>query len=261
MKIFVVNLATQPEKKTKFINEWDGLEGNLEFIDAVDGRTMTDEALSNLTLDYPNLHLTKGEIGCALSHLKIYKKIVEEEIPLALILEDDVCLAKGIDIKTLNHLLQRIEISDLFDRFNSPVIFLQKHNSRLARKVTTILQFDFCSTKYMWGTFGYIVSFNAAKKLCQFIPPIRYEADCWEAHQVGASLQLVACSPYVIDTYDDNREFSTIEKERALLIQKRKTARESLLLKELGVKRKIGFFPINRFIKKVLLPKIKKMFS
>ena len=152
MKIFVVNLATQPQKKTKFINEWDGLEGNLEFIDAVDGRTMTDEELSQLTLDYPNLHLAKGEIGCALSHLKIYKKIVEDRIPIALILEDDVCLAKGIDIKTINLLLQGIEKQDLFNRFDSPVIFLQKHNSRLARKVTTISQFNFCSTKYMWGT-------------------------------------------------------------------------------------------------------------
>ena len=33
--------------------------------------------------------MTKGEIGCALSHLKIYQKTVDEDIPYALILEDD----------------------------------------------------------------------------------------------------------------------------------------------------------------------------
>ena len=31
-----------------------------------------------------------GAIGCALSHLKIYKHVVDNNIPYALILEDDV---------------------------------------------------------------------------------------------------------------------------------------------------------------------------
>ena len=34
--------------------------------------------------------MNKGEIGCALSHINLYKKIVSDKLSYAIILEDDV---------------------------------------------------------------------------------------------------------------------------------------------------------------------------
>lgn len=40
-----------------------------------------------------------GEIGCGLSHIKIYQKMVEENIPCACILEDDIIILDGFKEK------------------------------------------------------------------------------------------------------------------------------------------------------------------
>jgi glycosyl transferase family 25 len=39
--------------------------------------------------------LNRGEIGCALSHFKVYQKIIDENLPYALIFEDDACIDKS----------------------------------------------------------------------------------------------------------------------------------------------------------------------
>ncbi|WP_191939643.1 glycosyltransferase family 25 protein (plasmid) [Pantoea agglomerans] len=39
-----------------------------------------------------NYALSCGEVGCALSHINIYRRITSEDIPLALILEDDALI-------------------------------------------------------------------------------------------------------------------------------------------------------------------------
>ncbi|EPP1355413.1 glycosyltransferase family 25 protein, partial [Enterobacter hormaechei] len=62
-----------------------------EFIEAVDGRKMTETELRNVTRE-TNYAFLPGEVGCALSHQKIYKRIIDENIDAALILEDDVVL-------------------------------------------------------------------------------------------------------------------------------------------------------------------------
>jgi GR25 family glycosyltransferase involved in LPS biosynthesis len=41
--------------------------------------------------------LTYGQLGCSLSHVNLYKKIVEENIDMALILEDDCVFNENID--------------------------------------------------------------------------------------------------------------------------------------------------------------------
>eukprot|EP01116_Phalansterium_solitarium_P012495 TRINITY_DN2884_c0_g1_i2.p1 TRINITY_DN2884_c0_g1~~TRINITY_DN2884_c0_g1_i2.p1 ORF type:complete len:195 (-),score=44.79 TRINITY_DN2884_c0_g1_i2:1223-1807(-) len=45
---------------------------------------------ADLCLEKYDRFLTFGEIGCALSHFKLYKKCVDENIPMMFIIEDDV---------------------------------------------------------------------------------------------------------------------------------------------------------------------------
>ena len=41
-------------------------------------------------------HLSAGEVGCYASHLKAYREVVDRDLPLALVLEDDVELPAGL---------------------------------------------------------------------------------------------------------------------------------------------------------------------
>lgn len=92
MKIFVINLKKDVEKRQKIEAQLQALALEYEIIEAVYGKDLQDDELETLVKDYKNCYLTKGEIGCVLSHQLIYKKMQEENIHHALILEDDVVI-------------------------------------------------------------------------------------------------------------------------------------------------------------------------
>ena len=68
-----------------------------ERISAIDGKTLDEQQVTRLApplnsflkLEFPR-ELTKGEIGCFLSHRKAWKRFLESEDDWALIMEDDV---------------------------------------------------------------------------------------------------------------------------------------------------------------------------
>jgi len=100
MKIYVVNMDNRPDR-------WAHIEAGLESLDleytrfsAVNGRDLTLEEQSifdkkRFILEQKK-HSVLGEIGCALSHRNIWKDIVKNKIPHALILEDDVDLDRRL---------------------------------------------------------------------------------------------------------------------------------------------------------------------
>ncbi|MEH6497010.1 MAG: glycosyltransferase family 25 protein, partial [Pseudomonas marincola] len=69
---------------------------NFQFFEAVDGHSFdahnTPEYDGKRRRQYFGRDLTAGEIGCLLSHRALYKKMLEENIERALILEDDTIL-------------------------------------------------------------------------------------------------------------------------------------------------------------------------
>ena len=107
--IFVINLKKDILKKEYIKNHFrdHGIE-NYTFIKAIDGREMSCEDLLKFydkkkALEVHGRPLARGEIGCTLSHLECYKKIISQDLAGAFIFEDDVvfsadttCLMKKI---------------------------------------------------------------------------------------------------------------------------------------------------------------------
>ena len=93
MRIFVINLEKSREKRDKISSILNNYTTNYEFFNAINGKELkTNEYNINLDWYNPcdNTHMTLGEIGCALSHYNVWKKIVDENIENAIILEDDI---------------------------------------------------------------------------------------------------------------------------------------------------------------------------
>lgn len=88
--IFIISLARAPERRAALSAHLDGLGLEYRIVDAVDGRLMP-EAERNALLAQ-GVNYVPGVIGCYLSHIRIYELLVRENIPVALILEDDACL-------------------------------------------------------------------------------------------------------------------------------------------------------------------------
>jgi len=94
--IYVINLATDAERRVRMAAQFDKLGLSFQFLDGVDGRLMTGKALEQvapLRLRRYWSHLTGGEIGCALSHLRTIQAIAAGPYPFGAVFEDDVAVS------------------------------------------------------------------------------------------------------------------------------------------------------------------------
>lgn len=105
MKLFVISLERCQERRRLVEANLQSLNLEYELVNAVDGKKLSNEELAlvktedRICLDlasnkqvFVTNKLTDGEIGCALSHLKVYQKIIDLDLDYACILEDDVAL-------------------------------------------------------------------------------------------------------------------------------------------------------------------------
>jgi glycosyl transferase family 25 len=83
---FVINLPHSVERRRHMDAQVADLEH--EFVDAVDGRYLSTEGRPEW--------LRPTILGCTLSHRAVYQRVIEEDLPYALVLEDDMVLPPDI---------------------------------------------------------------------------------------------------------------------------------------------------------------------
>lgn len=94
--VFIISLAEATDRRKRIEQVFHDINLDFTFVDAVDGRSFN--VLEQPIYDAPKRlrsfgkHLTGGDLGCILSHKKIYQNIVDNNIEQALIFEDDVIL-------------------------------------------------------------------------------------------------------------------------------------------------------------------------
>ena len=103
-KIIYINLDRRPDRNENVINQLKNINynGNLERFSAIDSKKLdinlmpnnifTKKAIDDANDTTGKLYnvMTKGAIGCTLSHKLIYEKILYGEDEYVLILEDDI---------------------------------------------------------------------------------------------------------------------------------------------------------------------------
>uniref|UniRef100_A0A6C0BPN7 Glycosyl transferase family 25 domain-containing protein n=1 Tax=viral metagenome TaxID=1070528 RepID=A0A6C0BPN7_9ZZZZ len=112
--------------------------------------------------------LTRGEIGCFLSHLGIWKQMCELKLPYAFIVEDDCQVPPLAD---LQRALQEVNSVDPTWK-----VFLLGRNPRFkqdAKRVTAHLSIP----RRSWGLFCYFITLEGARHLVAKGHPIRAAVD------------------------------------------------------------------------------------
>lgn len=96
MKRFVINLKRRPDRLEQFFKRCPYPRESIEVVYAFDGKNSNNESKKEkkLVTKFPK-DRQPGAIGCSISHLRIWKKMVNENIPVALIFEDDCCFDPG----------------------------------------------------------------------------------------------------------------------------------------------------------------------
>lgn len=232
MKTFVINLKSETKKRSNIDAQCRANGFDYEIIEAVDGRELQDEATHLLAHNLPQARLTKGVIGCTLSHLYIYSRMVEENIPYALVLEDDITItepAKDV-ISTIENGLQP-RSREIF-LLNTPEAITPVIKKNLTDKVT------FYRMARASQSPAYILSLETAKALLDFNYPIKYEVDRWVAFRDYCNIKIWCLPEGVIDSYDQDKQESTLEAERCKIEHERLRFLATLRKKEKGYQRK-----------------------
>lgn len=171
-KTYIINLETCLDKKIHMQKEFDkllsvGTNLHHEFFSAIDGDD--PNVLKNFNVVIPQWFdpnsgkaITKGEIGCALSHYTIWKKIVDQvedgTLPATcnvLILEDDVIFTDNFLHKFNQYLSETTEKYDL----------LYLHRKPLCLEIETKVSLHINRAKRSYWACAYIVTYEGAKKL------------------------------------------------------------------------------------------------
>lgn len=202
VRIFYVNLARRPERRAFMERQFDALGLCAERVEAVDGCAMPvaerEKAVSRFRWWCANGYRARdGEIGCALSHQSIYRRMVAEEIPCACILEDDVTLTPGF-----------IEMLAAGERFFAKqgvatVLILTPYKGRASRD-TVAPRFDKVSSAASAG--GYVLGQDAARRLLAVNSPLHTTIDNWGRLCRLGGIGLYDASPVVChqDGYGEN---------------------------------------------------------
>ena len=226
LQCFVVNLKRDSEKRNKIVKYLDNLNLDYSFIEAVEGRDLTDaEIAENVDSEkaFARLgrHLSKGEIGCALSHLSIYKKIVDEKIEVSLILEDDVKVdypEAAAHIEAISHILE--------DQLETVDCILLGHHPRYSRELETVTSvFERIKinkrvrlgwfTERPVGAYAYLLTLEGAQKRLREFEMITKPLDHWD-------LNLLNTMGVKSSIFKVNFELaSNLDKERAKFVYER----------------------------------------
>lgn len=134
--------------------------------------------------------LTRGEIGCYDSHLRLWDKLIREKNPMAIICEDDVNLTGDtIQTKYLNTLLNEIKPS------NFDIMFLSWFRPAGGQSATTHTRYQWCFHQ-LWA---YLVTYDGLLKVMNDIKVRKMhmpvDVALWDAHSRGVIKNVVAYPP------------------------------------------------------------------
>lgn len=218
MRTFVINLDRAIDRRDRISNLCKKLKMDFEIFTAIDGRELDENFIRSSVYDYKNCFLTKGEIGCALSHIGVYKEIINRRLPYALIIEDDAVL----DSRT-------VDFMSAFEKKPKNGIFLLTGDVEYAKnKKRKIGEFKVFPIATAIRATGYIITLKTAKKMVEFLMPIRYEADMFEIFRVCGNIKIFATLPHLIGTNDRDKCDSSLEQDRKLVVSDRENYRKKL---------------------------------
>jgi glycosyl transferase, family 25 len=127
-------------------------------IPAVEGTDLPPNLRAYFDVNGSNLSLKPGEIGCYASHLKAANEIIARDLPFALVLEDDACLAPDT-LEKLEELVKSLTGPwDLVHLSGKPRQAVKPVTE--TRLGTTIVRYS----RVPSGTVGYLMSRRGAQK-------------------------------------------------------------------------------------------------
>jgi glycosyl transferase family 25 len=180
MKAFVINLKSNPERRSFMAGQLERLGIEYEFVEAIVGLERCGDPRWNAperSRREISRELRPGEVGCALSHAAVYDEIVSRGLPWAFILEDDATLHEDVPL-----VLRKLEEGVLEQ---GDIVFLERcdyvrpFSSRVLWGRYRIAAPIFVTLGSVAQAAGYVVTNEAARRMQGVNVPAHLPADNW----------------------------------------------------------------------------------
>lgn len=168
---YVISLASAIERRKHIQREFIKNEVDFKFFDAIPPSNYLNQLIQKF---FPSMEksekLTLGEKSCFMSHILLWHKCIDDDLSYIAIFEDDVFLGKNAKeiLGSLEWINSRFNLSSKFIiRLET---FLMPVETELNEEIREIENRRFSILKSPhYGTAGYIISYEMAKYLVEFI--------------------------------------------------------------------------------------------
>ena len=158
-EIYAISLVTSPYRRQNVAKQL--YEFDFHLIEGANGQHLTFEQEREADKYFVKTNeLTRGHIGCFLSHISVWRKVIQQDAEYALIFEDDLSIDGPLKrlLPKLSH-IKNFDIMYLGECSNSSA----GHTVQHVGDYTVRISLDPCSLN------AYIISKKAAKELLKFI--------------------------------------------------------------------------------------------
>jgi GR25 family glycosyltransferase involved in LPS biosynthesis/tetratricopeptide (TPR) repeat protein len=164
--IKIVNLKRREDRKREMIQQLEKQGFKREeytFVEAVDAYAMEPTIEMYELFKNNDFGNRKGFIGCALSHYRLWKELLEDDVDRYLILEDDCTFVPNFRerLKNLTGDVTFLGYSMFSDK--------REKTKHLYTSDASVESFPLNKDLYIGGTFAYMVDKRGAEKMCQYI--------------------------------------------------------------------------------------------
>ncbi len=169
-KIFIINMDKDIERYEKCKQQLMNYNiTNYERYAAINGSKLTIKEKESITTNIGNIIASSSMIGCGISHINLWKKIVNDGINKTIILEDDFIFKKDF----LN------KFNDIYKYApdNYDMIFLTDNLFHNKNFKFNDINSHFYKQFLISQTLAYIITIDGAKKLLKHINKITYHID------------------------------------------------------------------------------------
>lgn len=194
MHAYVINLARSPERRETIIANLEKCRVDYEIVTAIDKLDFPQADPCAAGKVVPSFwdRAQPGEVACTMSHMIIYRKIIDDGLEQALVLEDDVILPEDLSA-----------ITDAAGKcLEGPEVALLNFDSEEIVQVSRLGSIDLPSDRklvfpvhagQLRSAAAYIITREACVQMIERAWPIRINADNWLRFVQAGCIEQLRC--------------------------------------------------------------------
>ncbi|XP_048833497.1 procollagen galactosyltransferase 2 isoform X1 [Brienomyrus brachyistius] len=173
-EIFLINLKRRLDRRSRMLSTLETQGILVTLTDAVDGRALNTSQIQALGIEmipgysdpYSGRVLTRGEIGCFLSHHHTWTQVVDRGLRQVLVLEDDVRFEPRFKSR-LRTIMENIDQAGL----DWDLVYVGRKRMQVKQPEQSVAGVDnLVVADYSYWTLGYALSLRGARKLLRAQP-------------------------------------------------------------------------------------------